>query len=165
MAKRHPALIPLSHDHHHGLALALRCRKHALGQLNPGDPASIEACAAEASRFFNDNLLAHFDAEETVLFPLMATHEECRELVSQLEGEHREFRKLVARAADPEGQRKFLFDFGDLLEQHIRSEERKLFPAFETLVPAADAERTGREIKRLLEPNQAAKSRAGTVTP
>ena len=95
----------------------------------------------------------------------MAAYEECRELVAQLKSEHREFRKLVARLADPEGQRKFLFDFGDLLEQHIRSEERRLFPAFETLVPAADAERTGREIKRLLEPNQAAKSGAGTVTP
>ena len=84
MAKRHPALIPLSHDHHHGLALALRCRKHALGQLNPGDPAAIEACATEASRFFNENLIAHFEAEETVLFPLMAAYEECRELVAQL---------------------------------------------------------------------------------
>ena len=163
MAKRHPALIPLSHDHHHGLALALRCRKHALGQLNPGDPASIEACAAEASRFFNENLTAHFEAEETVLFPLMAAHEECRELVAKLESEHREFRRMVAPATDPGGQRKFLFDFGDLLEQHIRSEERKLFPAFETLVPAADAERAGREIKRLLESNQA--TRSGAVTP
>ncbi len=163
MAKRHPALIPLSHDHHHGLALALRCRKHALGQLNPGDPKSIEACAAEALRFFNENLTAHFEAEETVLFPLMAAHEECRELVARLENEHREFRKMVAPAADPGGQRKFLFDFGDLLEQHIRSEERKLFPAFETLVPAADAERAGREIKRLLESNQA--TRSGAVTP
>ena len=165
MAKRHPALIPLSHDHHHGLALALRCRKHALGQLNPGDPAAIKACAAEASRFFNENLTAHFDAEETVLFPLMAAHEECRELVARLEDEHRKFRRLVARPADPGGLRKFLFDFGDLLEQHIRSEERQLFPAFETLVPSEDAERAGREIKRLLEPRQAAESGDGAVTP
>ena len=112
MAKRHPALIPLSHDHHHGLALALRCRKHALGQLNPGDPASIEACAAEASRFFNENLTAHFEAEETVLFPLMAAYEECRELVANSKSEHREFRKMVARLADPGGPRKSLFDFG-----------------------------------------------------
>ena len=165
MAKRHPALIPLSHDHHHGLALALRCRKHALGQLSPGDPASIEACAAEASRFFNENLTAHFEAEETVLFPLMAAYEECRELVVQLEGEHREFRKLVVRLADPGGPRKSLFDFGDLLEQHIRSEERRLFPAFEALVPAAEAERAGQEIKRLLEQGQTTRSGAGAITP
>ena len=95
----------------------------------------------------------------------MAAYEECRELVAQLEDEHRKFHRLVARSAEAGGQRKFLFDFGDLLEQHIRSEERKLFAAFEILVPAPDAERAGREIKRLLELNQAARSGAGTVTP
>ncbi len=151
MAKRHPALIPLSHDHHHGLALALRCRKHALGQINPGNPASIEACAAEAARFLNENLTSHFEAEETVLFPLMAAYDECRELVARLEDEHRKFRRLVACSAEAGGPRKFLFDFGDLLEQHIRSEERRLFAAFEILVPAPDAARAGREIKRLVK--------------
>ena len=164
MAKRHPALIPLSHDHHHGLALALRCRKHALGQLNPGEPAATEACAAEASRFFNENLTAHFEAEETVLFPLMAAHEECRELVARLEDEHRTFRRMVEDPGETGGVRKFLFDFGDLLEQHIRSEERQLFPAFETLVPEAEAERAGREIKRLLESGKAGTGDAGAAT-
>ena len=163
MAKRHPALVPLSHDHHHGLALALRCRKHALGQLNPGDATALEACVAEASRFFNENLLVHFEAEETVLFPLMTAHEESRELVARLEGEHRTFARLVADAGGPGGPRKFLFDFGDLLEQHIRSEERQLFPAFEVLVPDADAERAGREIKRLLDSGKA--SGTGAVKP
>ena len=95
----------------------------------------------------------------------MAAYEECRELVAQLESEHREFRTLVALLADPGGLRKSLFDFGDLLEQHIRSEERRLFAAFEIHVPAPDAERAGREIKRLLELNQAARAGAGTVTP
>ena len=165
MARRHPALIPLSHDHHHGLALALRCRKHALGQLDPGDAEAMEACAAEASRFFNEDLTTHFEAEEMVLFPLMAAHGECRELVTRLEGEHRTFARLVAKAGGPGGARKFLFDFGDLLEQHIRSEERQLFPAFETHVPDAEAERAGREIKRLLDSGKAAARDAGAVTP
>ena len=164
MAKRHPALIPLSHDHHHGLALALRCRKHALGQLNPGEPAATEACAAEASRFFNEDLTAHFEAEETVLFPLMMAHEECRELVARLESEHREFRRMVEDPGEAGGVRKFLFDFGDLLEQHIRSEERQLFPAFETLVPEAEAERAGREIKRLLDSGKATAGDTGAAT-
>ena len=164
MAKRHPALIPLSHDHHHGLALALRCRKHALGQLNPGEPAATEACAAEASRFFNENLTSHFEAEETVLFPLMTAHEECRELVARLASEHRTFRRMVEDPGETGGVRKFLFDFGDLLEQHIRSEERQLFPAFETLVPEAEAERAGREIKRLLNLGKATAGDTGAAT-
>lgn len=165
MAKRHPALIPLSHDHHHGLALALRCRKHALGQLNPGDPAAMEACAAQASRFFSENLQAHFEAEETVLFPLMAAHEQSRELVDRLEGDHRKFREMVARLSDAKDMRKFLFDFGDLLEQHIRSEERQLFAAFEMYIPEADAERAGLEIKRVLGRDQPSGSDAKPDTP
>ncbi len=165
MAKRHPALIPLSHDHHHGLVLALRCRKYALGQLNPGDPAALDACAAEASRFFNENLKPHFEAEETVLFPLMAAHETCRDLVVRLEGEHGKFREIIARSGDARGLKKFLFDFGDLLEQHIRSEERQLFPAFEALVPEADAARAGQDIERVLKGNPGAHSEAGSDTP
>ena len=165
MAKRHPALIPLSHDHHHGLALALRCRKHALGQLNPGDAAALEACAAEAARFFGENLQRHFEAEETVLFPLMATLEESRELVDRLEGEHRKFREMAGRAGDAAGRRKFLFDFGDLLEQHIRSEERQLFAAFELHIPEADAERAGLEIKRVLGRDQPSGSDAKPAAP
>ena len=165
MAKRHPALIPLSHDHHHGLALALRCRKHALGQLNPGDPAALEACAAEAARFFGENLQPHFEAEETVLFPLMATLQESRELVTRLREEHRKFREMVARSSGAKEIRKFLFDFGDLLEQHIRSEERQLFAAFELHIPEADAERAGMEIKRVLGRDQPSGSDAKPDAP
>ena len=156
MARRHAALIPLSHDHHQGLALALRCRKHALGQLNPGDAASLEACAAEASRFFGESLTPHFEAEEKVLFPLMAEYRESRDLVAELRDEHREFHRLLARAGDPRGLRKFLFDFGDLLERHIRSEERGLFPAFEKLVPQEEADRAGRELRQTLEGSRGA---------
>lgn len=136
--------------------MALRCRKHALGQLDPGDAASLQACAAEASRFFGESLTRHFEAEETVLFPLMAEYPESRELVAKLRGEHREFHGLVARAGDPRGLRKFLFDFGDLLERHIRSEERGLFPAFEKLVPPEAADRAGRELRRILDGSRAA---------
>lgn len=134
----------------------MRCRKHALGQLDPGDVASLQACAAEASRFFGESLTRHFEAEETVLFPLMAEYPESRELVARLQGEHREFHDLVARAGDPRGLRKFLFDFGDLLERHIRSEERGLFPAFEKLVPPEAADRAGRELRRILEGSRTA---------
>ena len=165
MAKRHPALILLSNDHHQGLGLALRCRKYALGQLNPGDPTAMKACFTEVSRFLNECLAAHFRAEETVLFPLMTNYQECRDLVVRLESEHREFHKMAAGIVKSGELRKYLFDFGDLLEQHIRSEEQRLFPAFETLVPEANAEHAGREIKRLLEEKPSAGSKGDLNKP
>ena len=68
---RHPALIPLSHDHHHGLALALRCRKQALGQLRPMGVKGLKERAGEFREFFANQLVPHFRAEEEVLFPQM----------------------------------------------------------------------------------------------
>lgn len=154
MAKRHPSLIPLSHDHHHALALALRCRKHALGQLNPADRQSLEDFAQEVRQFGSSALIPHFKAEENVLFPVLAGHPECRSLIGQLESEHRELGAKLSREADPVERRKFLFDFGDLLERHVRLEERELFPRFEELIPEAEAARVGQEIKRALEAAQ-----------
>jgi hemerythrin-like domain-containing protein len=151
MAKRHPSLIPLSQDHHHGLALALRCRKHALGQLNPGDHEGLERCAREAYRFWESALIPHFEAEESVLFTRLSAHAQCRSLVAQLENEHREFRAKLSSDERLSEPKKFLFDFGDLLERHIRREERELFPMFEELIPSDEADRIGVEIKRMLK--------------
>ena len=68
---RHPSLLPLSHDHHHGLALALRCRKQGLGQIKPMGAEGLRERAKEFLEFYRANLVAHFSAEEEVLFPLM----------------------------------------------------------------------------------------------
>jgi hypothetical protein len=52
--KRHPALVPLSRDHHHALVIAQRLRR-----------ATVET-ATEAARAF----LRHWDAEEKLHFRL-----------------------------------------------------------------------------------------------
>ena len=68
---RHPSLVLLSQDHHHGLALALRCRKQALGQLKPMGAAGLRERAKEFGDFYRINLIAHFRAEEEILLPFM----------------------------------------------------------------------------------------------
>ena len=149
---RHPSLVPLSHDHHHGLALALRCRKQALGQLKPMGAKGLKERAVEAREFFANNLVAHFRAEEEALFPkLVELAPESAPLVDQLVREHRQLRDTVARLATESGLGKLVFDLGDLLERHIRSEERELFPLFEQRVDATGAEAVGVEIKKLLK--------------
>ena len=50
------------------------------------------------------------------------------------------------------GLAKLIFDLGDLLERHIRKEERELFPLFETQVNAEKAEQVGMNLKELLNP-------------
>jgi iron-sulfur cluster repair protein YtfE (RIC family) len=159
---RHPSLIPLSHDHHHGLALALRCRKQALGQLKPMGAAGLRERAKEVLDFFAANLVAHFRAEEEVLFPaLRLAAPERAALIDELNGDHERMRDLMPRLEREEGLAKSLFDLGDLLERHIRKEERELFPAYEERVAADRAEALGAEMKKILETKAAAGSEKG----
>ena len=148
---RHPSLIPLSHDHHHGLALALKCRKQSLGRIRPMGVEGLEERAREVKAFFWQNLVRHFRAEEEVLFPIIrACASEGRQMVEELIKEHEQIHQEVGRLEEKAGLSKTLFDLGDLLERHIRREERELFPLFENRASATEAERAGKEIEKIL---------------
>ena len=153
---RHPSLVALSHDHHHGLALALRCRKQALGQLKPMGAAGLRERAKEFLDFYRTNLLTHFRAEEESLFPVIreavpGSAAKIDELIKQ----HEQFRTSVALLEGSVGLAKLIFDLGDLLERHIRKEERELFPLFEKHVDAEKAEAVGTAIKEILQTKEA----------
>lgn len=148
---RHPSLLPLSHDHHHGLVLALRCRKQSLGQIKPMGALGLRARSQEVLEFYRDNLVAHFKAEEEVLFPLMRDQVAgCGDMLDQLARDHEQLRHAMPQLEAGAGLAKLIFDVGDLLERHIRKEERELFPLFEAHVEAAKAEQMGVKLKELL---------------
>jgi iron-sulfur cluster repair protein YtfE (RIC family) len=149
---RHPSLTPLSHDHHHGLALALRCRKQALGQIKPMGAVGLRERAKEFLSFYASNLVAHFRAEEEVLFPLLGhAAPESSEVIDELLSDHEQIRQAAAQLENGTGLAKLLFDLGDLLERHIRKEERELFPLFDQHVKVAEAVAIGQELKKVLE--------------
>jgi len=132
MAKRHPGLVPLSHDHHHALALALRCRKQALGQIKPTGVEGLRLRANEFLTLYAAELSSHFEAEEKILFPQMSLHvPESEQLIDDLLLDHETVRMASAKLEAPVALGKVIFDLGDLLERHIRREERELFPLFE----------------------------------
>lgn len=149
---RHPSLVPLSHDHHHGLALALRCRKQALGQIQPMGVAGLRERADEVVNFYENHLMAHFQAEEEVLFPFLRSLAPRSEpIIDILTREHHEIRAAMAQLAAGAGLAKRVFDLGDLLERHIRREERELFPLFEQHATPSQAELVGVELKDFLQ--------------
>jgi iron-sulfur cluster repair protein YtfE (RIC family) len=150
---RHPSLVLLSHDHHHGLALALRCRKQGLGQIKPMGGEGLRERATEVLEFYQANLVAHFKAEEEFLFPLMREQVAgCAELLDQLIKDHDQLRRAVPLLESGTGLAKLIFDLGDLLERHIRAEERELFPLFEAHMNAVLAEQVGAKLKEMLSP-------------
>jgi hemerythrin-like domain-containing protein len=149
---RHPSLIPLSHDHHHGLALALRCRKQALGRIKPLGIQGLKERAQELKEFFGASLAPHFRAEEDELFPFMRSSiPESEPLIGELLSEHAQLRDWLARLEDEKHLAKVLFEAADLLERHIRREERELFPLFEARAAPGDAELVGNKIRKMIK--------------
>ena len=118
--KRHPALIPLSQDHHFGLLLSWKIRQ---GFNRNVDRQRILEYVVY---FVNEHLEKHFQNEEHYLFSYLAKNDLLRK---EAEGQHEYLRELFAKmVAAPEVEETDLKDFADSLESHIRFEERKLFP-------------------------------------
>src|ERR687891_645062 len=142
--KRHPALIPLSRHHHNGLVHALRLRRAAAD----GDASARLAAARGFVDFFRNEERVHLRDEEEELFPLFLRHvqsppaplREARVQHVQLEGLARKLE--IAVAADIV-DRDTLAAAGELLDTHIRLEERQLFPLIEELVPDDELRRLG----------------------
>ena len=148
---RHPSLTPLSRDHHHGLSLGLRCRKQALGRLRPTGAEGLRLRAQEFREFFDKQLTPHFRAEEKILFPFMRQAvPQSGALLDELMREHDALRQSVKNLTAGTALSKLIFDVGDLLERHIRKEERELFPLFEKYVDSERAAKLGDDIKRTL---------------
>ena len=138
MAKRHQSLISLSHDHHHGLALALRLRQGDKALLTDGWTHDREKQAERVLRYYEDELSVHFRLEEEILFPAMVKHAPpSSSLIDALIAQHRQMESVIGRlpTARDVSLHQMLLELGTLLELHIRDEERRLFPEFERLVP------------------------------
>lgn len=151
MSKRHPSLLRLSHDHHHGLALALRCRKQALGQIKPMGAEGLRQRAREVLHLYATELNSHFCAEEEILFPEMRMRvPKSSHLIEDLTCHHEIIRRAVPRLEEGTELGKLIFDLGDLLERHIRREERELFPLFEQHAEELDAAKIGVQISEIL---------------
>jgi hypothetical protein len=139
MARRHDALLPLSHDHREALALAFRLQHPAPpGPVTPTTPASTpDARAAGTVRFFREHLVRHFAIEEQVLFPALravnAPGTAEHTLIVELVAEHRkleDLRRTIEKASGSDRLPAALTAFADLLEHHVRREERGLFAHF-----------------------------------
>jgi iron-sulfur cluster repair protein YtfE (RIC family) len=151
--RRHASLIPLSHDHHRGLVVALRLRE-GYGRLEPSRAGEgVESLVKEAQTFYRESLLPHFGAEEEILFPALQTVLEPGEtVIEELLADHRNIRSLIEDIPRQAGEqlRQHLRALGEALERHIRKEEGELFPIFERRVPSGRAEALGREIALVL---------------
>jgi hemerythrin-like domain-containing protein len=151
--KRHAALLPLSRDHHGALVQARALRLAAGGtdaerRLYPAAPT-----ARGFLDFYEGELRGHIADEERALLP------RCREAnpsgADRILEEHRELEALIAAIGaalnggeDPSAP---MAQAGQLLDDHVRFEERSFFEGLQRTL-SADALK---EIGRAIEANRA----------
>lgn len=134
--KRHPALRGFSDDHYQGLVQALRLKRAASGE--GGDP---DGAARNFLKFWRDDTSLHFRKEEEILLPVLSRHgvDLEQEPFTTMLAQHARMRGLVMRLGDEARERavekETLKETGDLLEAHIRLEERVVFPRIEDSLP------------------------------
>jgi len=130
--KRAAELRGLSDDHHRGLVQARRLQRAASGETD-----GLSETARAFLDFWQEETSAHFRREEEVLLPVLARYggDLAREPLVEMLVQHARIRGLVMQLSDEVtdgvARPETLRGIGELLEAHIRLEERQVFPMIE----------------------------------
>ncbi len=137
--KRNKHIIQLSREHHLSLLFCWKIRK---GINNETDP---ERMTRYIHYFWKEHLLPHF-SEEDILFEHVDD-----KMIQRAYAEHHEISKLVNSLEGIDGKDNRILmvaNIADLVDNHVRFEERELFPHLEAAIEDAELAKIG---KKLLE--------------
>jgi len=137
--RRDTNIIPLSRDHHDGLLFCWKIRQG----LTKG--VSLDRIRRYVGYFWTHHLEEHFRQEENILFSRLS-YPLCERAIE----EHRQIARLIHLIVDensntPEDCRRL----AQLVDVHIRFEERQLFPLLEEMLPKERLSAIGAELNRL----------------
>lgn len=137
--KRNENIAPLSKEHHSGLLFCWKVRQ--------GIKQGIEVSRINRYiRFFwETHLKQHFEEEETILFNRL-NNDLCKTALAQ----HAAIRALVARINESEnGSAEISAELASVVDDHIRFEERTLFPFLESALTAETLAEIGVQLKNV----------------
>jgi len=122
--QRHAALAGLSEEHHHGLVWSRRLTKLAAGKLE----TSPKEVMGEFLSVWEREINPHFRREEEILLPVFArTDHYWVAGIQEMLRQHVELRRNIwLLREDPHPD--VIRQTGELLQEHIRLEEREVFP-------------------------------------
>lgn len=145
--KRHTSLAPLSREHHAALILARLLQKGA--PLYKGLPVEPEEKAKYGFKFYQEEMIRHFEEEEKILKLIKGTNNDLDELTETIFKEHEELHKLFQSIIESPELINHQDTLGKKLEAHVRKEERVLFP----LIQETCSEEIMTEINKVLSDN------------
>ncbi len=148
MSTRIEALTCLSRDHHQGLVMSHRLQRY-VAQYSK-NPNLVAALTKVVVGFFDQELVRHFTEEEEILFPAMEQYLGELPFIDELREEHQRMRSLVEQFRKHQSGVRIddLQEFAELLEHHIRKEERSLSKMFEETMPEETIEVLTTQLKR-----------------
>ena len=134
--KRSRQLSPLSRDHHEGLLLVWKIRQ---GLRNGTD---INLIADYTKWFWQKDLENHFREEEEILAPYLNGEP----MIKRMFEEH----QLIQTRIHDENTvtEESLLQLATLVNDHIRFEERQLFPLAEKMITEEDLDAIESQLKR-----------------
>jgi len=134
---RDPSLIPLSHQHHNGLALCVLTERSLSTDSSSDNVAKL---ARKAIDRYELELTNHFEIEEQILFPASDSP-----LIPGLIADHRELERMIGvLRAEPSAA--LLLEFTALLRTHIRREESELFEQIQRSLSRETLDVLGKDI-------------------
>ena len=131
-SSRDENLYVFSHEHHHGLIFAVRLRK--------AHQADAETLICYIKDFWENSLDSHFKNEEELFLDFISD----KDLRQRFLSEHSQIRNLYSNFVDSDGDIvEKAKRFGILINDHIRFEERILFPWLQENLTQAELESIG----------------------
>lgn len=135
--KRTEALQPLSRQHHNGLLFCLLLQK---GIKKNADPEVMRDFIQD---FWYKDLQHHFQLEELYLVPLKNRYHQFVEPLQQMVNEHYELKSIINEIVlNP--THKTIDELRKKLDDHVRFEERQLFPLIEEAISPQELQTIGK---------------------
>lgn len=139
--KRSKELYPLSWQHHNGLMAVLLLKK---GVQKKADVIVMQQFIKQIRK---DELDEHFEAEEKTLSELSLKYSQLSMLYQKMKEEHETIRQCYQDLETPSYSS--IEQFYQLLEAHIRFEEREYFPAIEKNISAEELTAISKKLSHL----------------
>jgi iron-sulfur cluster repair protein YtfE (RIC family) len=139
---RDPALIPLSQQHHNGLALCVLTER---GLGVDASPANVAKLAKRVIDRYEIELTNHFGIEEQLLFPAIERELGVMTIIAELVADHRAIEVMIDQLRGAPSA-EVLEKFCELLRRHIRREENVLFQDIQQRLPESVLETVGKDI-------------------
>lgn len=132
--KRDASLARFSRDHHVALVVAQRLKR--------ASESETEDACSDFLGYWRSDGRKHFREEEELLLPTFAGFADPdTPVVAGVLIDHVRIRRLAAQLASGIRDLRLLHALGALLEEHVRREERELFPLIEQAVPESELRR------------------------